>query len=159
PHPPGVPARPFVTRFDGATGVVLIRPDKSVAFDVAGSGPPALVRDFHAVGVVAVPPNRIQARLTASQVRLPAVLARILPPAQGRVASGTVNLTLNGLYTPQGDQPLRAFQSKALDVHGDVQVSDLSMDIPQVGVPLEHVNGTATFTTDTLFTDVSAQVA
>src|SRR5581483_7711698 len=110
-------------------------------------------------GVAAMPTNRVQARLTANRVRLPFLAARFLPPAQGRVASGAADLILNALYTPEGDSPFRPFQFQALDTHGSVQIADLAASLPQVGVPLERVNGTATFTTDSLLTDLSGQVA
>ncbi|HZT43405.1 MAG TPA: translocation/assembly module TamB domain-containing protein [Chthonomonadaceae bacterium] len=148
PHPAGVPARPLSTRIDRFSGVLLMRPDKSDAFDFAGVGQPGIVRDFHAAGVLNPKPFWVDVRLAANGASLPFGSRRFVSPALAQVQTGLANLDASFLYTPQPGTPIERIDLKALTGHGSLQVFDLSGISPQLEGPVEGVNGTVDFTTD-----------
>ena len=148
PHPVGVTPRPFITRLSGVSGVVLARPDKSVAFDVAGRPDAALLRDFHATGIAGLNPTRVDVRLIANRVSLPAFAERFVPPAQARLQSGVADIDVSAVYAPPADTPLAAVDLNAIDAHGTVQADNLNLTAPRLAEPLRNARARGTFTTD-----------
>lgn len=159
PHPPGVPFRPLRTRIDRLSGVVLLRPDKSAAFDIAGIGEPQIVRDFHAAGIVELKPMQFDLRLAANRVVLPFVGERLVAPTKARVGNGLADLDVSALYTPTLGNPPQKLDLNRLDVNGSVKVAGLSATSPQLDGPLDSVDGTATFTTDSVQADMTGRYA
>jgi AsmA family/TamB, inner membrane protein subunit of TAM complex len=159
PHPVGVPRRPFVTHLDQVSGVVLVRPDKSAAFDVAGRPDPALLQDFHATGIASLTPLHIDARLIAHRANLPVVAARLLPANRARVQSGKADVDVSALYSPPAGTPLAAIDLSALDLHGTVQADNLFVTAPQLEGPLENVRLNGTFTNDSFAGSAAARYA
>ncbi len=159
PHPAGVPERPLDTRLSGLRGIVLLRPDKSYAFDISGTAEPAYMRDFHFSGTMTPSPLRLQGRLAAARVALPAVADRLVPPQQLRLTAGLANIDAGFLYIPPVGTSPRNLDTKALIAHGTVQVFDAAATGSMIAAPLERLNGLATFTTDSIlggFTGVYA---
>jgi len=155
PRPNGVPARPLVTRADRVSGIVLIRPDKSAAFDVSGLGTPQTMRDFHAVGTADVDRFRFNAWLTAHSVSLPFAGERLLPPARGKISAGYADLDVTALYLPAPGASPRKLDMNAFDAHGSLQVSKLAANIPALNAPLRGTKAALRFTTDAVVGDVS----
>jgi hypothetical protein len=154
PHPSGVPARPLITRLDRAAGVVLIRPDKSAAFDVSAAGTPQTVRDLHAIGIADIARMQVDARLIARGVHLPFVGERLLPLSKGHLDAGYADLDVTALYAPPPGTSARSLDVSALDAHGGLQVFNLAAGLNQLGAPLTNVSGSATFTTDSVLANL-----
>jgi hypothetical protein len=154
PHPPKVPARPLRTHLDHLSGVVLIRPDKSTAFDVSGIATPDIVKEFHATGIFDPATLRSTVHLAAHDLSLPFVSQRFLPAGLGRITTGFANLDITALYTPVNLLPPNTLDPNALDAHGAVQFSDVTASVPQAGAPVEGVNGVVSLVGQSLLTDV-----
>jgi autotransporter translocation and assembly factor TamB len=159
PHPADVPGLPLYTRVDHLSGVVLIRPDKSVAFDVAGSGEPRILRDFHAIGILNPDPLRVQAQVAARGFSLPFAGRRFLSSGAARITSGSADLSVSGLYAPSSHVKWPLLDLSGLDAFGDVQVFRVDASSPILGAPISNVNGTATLTTDSVLGNVSGSYA
>ena len=159
PHPEGVAQTPFQTRLQGVAGVVQIRPDKSVAFDVQGSPDPRILRHFQAAGIASLKPLRIDARVIASRVNLPFFAGRFVPPAHGHVRSGIADVDISALYTPTPDTPLAAIDLNALDAHGTLKANNISLTGPQFEGPVDNANLEGVFTTDSFQGRASGQYA
>ncbi|MCW3095072.1 MAG: hypothetical protein JWL77_690, partial [Chthonomonadaceae bacterium] len=155
PHPPKVAARPLRTRFDHLSGIVMIRPDKSAAFDVAGLATPDIVKEFHAVGVFDPATLSSTVHIAASQLSLTFVSSRFLAANMGRITSGTANLDITALYTPVNATPPNTLDPNALDAHGAVQFTNVSASIPQLGAPLERLNGAVSLVGQSVLTDLT----
>lgn len=157
PHPPKVAARPLRTRLDHLSGIVMIRPDKSAAFDVAGSATPDIVREFHATGVFDPATLRSTIHLAAHQLNLPFLTQRFVAPGFGRLRSGAANLDITALYNPINTTPPNTLDLNALDAYGAVQFSNITADVPQAGAPIEGVNGVVSLAGQSLITDVNGR--
>jgi autotransporter translocation and assembly factor TamB len=157
PHPPKVASRPLRTRFDHLTGIVLIRPDKTAAFDVAGIATPDIVKEFHLTGVFDPATLRSTIHIAANQLSLPFVSARFLPPNVGRITSGAANLDLTALYTPVNATPPNTLDPNALDAHGSVTFSNVTAAIPQASAPLEGLTGAVSLVGQSALTDLSGR--
>src|SRR5579871_3675811 len=159
PHPAGVPARPLSTRIDRFSGALLMRPDKSDAFDFAGIGQPGIVRDFHVAGVLIPRPFSVDARLAANGASLPFGGRRFVSPALAQVRTGLANLDASFLYAPPSGTPIERIDLTALTGHGSLQVFGLSATSPQLDGPLDGVSGTVDFTTDSALLHVAGRYA
>jgi hypothetical protein len=159
PHPPRVPERPLDTRLSHLRGVVLIRPDKSMAFDVAGAAEPIYMRDFHASGSVVPSPLRVQGHVAATRVALPELASRLAPRDQLTVSAGHADLDAGILYVPPVGTPPRRLDTQALIAHGTLQLFDAAATGKMVYAPAEHVNGFGTFTTDSILGNISGTYA
>lgn len=159
PHPAAVPSRPFLTRLSNVSGLVLVRPDKSVAFDVTGRPDPALLRDFHITGIGGLNPARVNARLIASRVNLPAFAERLIPANRARLQSGEADIDVSALYAPPRDTPLGAIDVNALDAHGTLAADNVNLTAQQLQEPLHNANVRGTFTTDSFAGSLRAQYA
>src|SRR5579871_5286227 len=138
PAPSAKPPHRLATTISGLTGTALIRPDKTVAFDVAGVPEARFARDFHITGILQPIPFRASARLLAGQVNLPFFVAQFIPPTTARVASGTADLDISGLYAPPPDTPPNHLAWQALDAQGTVQLNNVTADGPQFGAPVQN---------------------
>ncbi len=159
PHPPAVPSRPFLTRLSHVSGVVLVRPDKSVAFDVTGRPDPALLRDFHITGIGGLNPVRVDARLIASRVNLPAFAERLVPANRARLQSGVADIDVSALYAPPADTPITAIDVNALDAHGTLLADNVNLTAQQLQEPLHSASVRGTFTTDSFAGSLRGQYA
>ena len=159
PHAIGVPARPFQTRLDGVAGVVQVRPDKSVAFDVQGNPDPLLLRHFQATGIAALNPLRIDARIVATQINMPAFAERFVPANQGRLRSGVMDVDLSAVYAPPPNTPLTSVDLNAIDAQGSLNARNISLTAPQLDAPLQNASVNGIFTTDSFQGSVSGQYA
>ena len=159
PHPEGVPLRPLDTRLTGLRGIVLVRQDKSLAFDVSGLAQAAYLRDFHVTGAVVPSPLRVQSRIVANQVSLSALADRLIPPSQLAVSQGRANVDIGILYTPPVGTSQQRLDTKALIGHGTLQLFDTSATGRMVYAPVQHLNGLATFTTDTILASLTGTYA
>ncbi len=159
PHPPKVPVRPLSTRLDHLSGIALIRPDKSVAFDVAGRATPDIVQEFHTTGIFDPATLRSTIHLAANRLNLPFISSRFLPAAIGRVSSGLANVDITALYSPVNNTPPNTLDPNALEGHGTVQFSGVNASVPQAAAPLEGLNGVASVVGNSVLTDVSGRFA
>lgn len=157
PHPPKVASRPLRTRFDHLSGIVLIRPDKSAAFDIAGMATPDIVKEFHVTGVFDPTTLRSTVHIAANQLNLTFVSSRFLAANMGRITSGTANLDVTALYTPLNTMPPNTLDPNALDAHGAVQFSNVSAAIPQLGAPLEGLSGAVSLVGESVLTDLTGR--
>ena len=157
PHPPKVQARPLRTRVDHLSGVVLIRPDKSAAFDIAGAATPDIVKEFHVVGVFDPTTLRSTVHIAANQFNLPFLSARFLAPDQGRIASGKANLDLTALYAPINTLPPNTLDLNALDAYGAVQFTNVTAGLPQIGAPLEGLAGVVSIVGQSALADIGGR--
>jgi hypothetical protein len=159
PRPAGVARQPLRTSIEGVDGVALIRPDKSVAFDVMGRGDPVLLRDFHVIGVTTPTPLRIDAQVNARDLALSGFARRLLPPATGRVEGGRADVDLSLLYTAPPNAPLSAFDLRSLDANGMVTLRAVTVSSPHLAAPLRDLTGTLTLTEDSALGNLSGQFA
>ena len=159
PHPAGVPERTLDTRLQRVRGIVLIRPEKSFAFDISAVAEPAYMRDFRATGTVVPSPLRVEARLLANQATLPAIVERLVPAEQLRLSGGHANLDIGVLYVPPVGTSPRRLDTSALIAHGTMQVFDASGRGKMVDAPVDHLNALATFTTDSVVGNLDANYA
>ncbi len=136
PAPHGVASRPFSTRMTAVNGIVNIRPDKSAAFEVTGNGVQETLKNFHLSGVYENKPTRITASLEAQGVQLTALGDRLIPPMEGRVVSGTANVSTTAFYAPKGANLLASFRPEALSLHSTVHLDRLSGTIRKVPEPI-----------------------
>lgn len=150
PHPSGVTAMPLNTYFSYLGGTVLIRPDKSAFFDVAGRGEAKLFQTLHATGIYSPSPLSIESRIVANGVNLPNFGRRFIPPGTARIGSGIANIDVAALYAPPVGTPLTKIDPAAIDAHGTVSAIRLALDTPTLGAPLTDVSGSATFTSDSV---------
>ncbi len=157
PHPPKVASQPLRTRLDHLSGIVMIRPDKSAAFDIAGIATPDLVKEFHVVGIFDPATLRSTVHIAANQLNLPMLSARFLPSALGRITSGFANLDLTALYTPVNAMPPNTLDPNALDAHGAVQFTNVSASIPQIAAPLQEVSGAVSLVGQSVLTDLTGR--
>lgn len=154
PHPPKVAAHSLRTRLDHLAGIVLIRPDKSAAFDVSGSATPDIVREFHAVGTFDPATLRSTVHLAAHDLNLPFLSQRFIAPGMGRIGAGSANLDITALYTPIHGTPPNTLDPNALDAFGAVQFRNVDLRVPQVDAPLQNVNGVLSLAGQSALTDV-----
>lgn len=157
PHPPAVPARPLATTLDHLNGVLLFRPDKSVAFDVAGTGSRAIVQQFKVTGVVQPTTQQIVARLNASQVYLPFVAARFVPSKQATLSTGQADLGANLFYAPRPNLPPNTLDPTAVSAQGTLHLAQVALRTPRLSLPVTSVNGDLTFTSDALTGTLAGQ--
>lgn len=150
PHPAETPARPLATRVDRLDGVVLMRPDKSIAFQVATAGPVGFMASVDAAGVVQPGRTSAAVSLTASGIRLPSLAGRALYPKLARLTSGTADLRANLVYTPPAGTIGWTADPAAVQATGSLHVADLTAVVGLFGVPIEHVNGDLTITPGTM---------
>ncbi|HLJ53645.1 MAG TPA: DUF748 domain-containing protein, partial [Chthonomonadaceae bacterium] len=150
PHPPGVAERPLDARISSVHGIVLIRPDKSAAFTISGVAPPAYLRDFTATGTFVPFPLHVQARVLASQVVLPEMARRLAPAAQLSVSRGAADLDVGLVYIPSPNTSPRVFDTRALTAHGTAKIYDASATGKFLYAAVDHLNGAAVFTNDSL---------
>ncbi len=150
PHPSGVKSLPLNTYLSHLGGTVLIRPDKSAFFDVSGSGEAKLFRTLHATGIFSPTPLSIESHIVVSGVDMPNFGRRFVPPDKARIGSGIADIDITALYAPPIGTPLTKIDAAAIDAHGTVNTVHLALDTPTLGAPLTDVNGTATFTSDSL---------
>lgn len=146
PHPEGVPVRPLALNLQHLAGVVLFRPDRSVAFQADGAVGPAVVRNFHALGVVEPAPGMLDIRLTASAVSLPFLGERLISPARGHVFTGKADLDV-GLVLPISARAAgsTAVSWQDMQLSGQLQVTGLSGSSPEIGEPVQEAHGRLRF--------------
>lgn len=157
PHPPKVAARPLRTRLDHLSGIVMIRPNKTAAFDIAGIATPDIVKEFHVTGVFDPVTLRSTVHAAASQLNLIFLSTRFLSPSMGRITSGSANLDITALYTPVNVTPANTLDPNALDAHGTVQFSGVTAAIPQASAPLEGLNGAVSVVGQSVLADVTGR--
>ncbi len=157
PHPPKVPARPLRTHLGHLSGIILIRPDKSVAFDVAGIATPDIVKEFHVVGIFDPATLRSTVHVAANDLSLPFFSGRFLPPTVGRTTSGFANLDLTALYSPVNTTPPNTLDPNALDVHGAVTFRNVTVSVPQATAPLEGMHGVVSLVGQSALTDITGR--
>ena len=159
PHPPKVAARPLRTRLDHLSGIVLIRPDKSAAFDIAGIATPDIVKEFHVTGILDPATLRSTVHIAANQLSLPFLSGRFLPSSVGSLTSGFANLDVTALYSPVNTTPPNTLDPNALDAHGAVQFTNVTVRVPQAAAPLEGLNGAVSLVGQSALADVTGRFA
>ena len=167
PHPVGVPRRPFYQRLKQVGGIVLFRPDKSVSFSVGGKSSAGLLQDFHAAGIAGLNPLQVDAQVTATQIDLPAAASRIIPRDRVDVKSGTANMDVSLLYTPNTNvsksKPVvidpNSFDFNAITAHGTLETKNLTLNSSQLDGPLQNVRLKGVFTTDSFSGSLRGQYA
>src|SRR5579871_6483766 len=157
PAPHGVAHRPFLTQVQNVAGQVDLHPDKSASFHVTGDTDPNIAHDFHATGILNVKPLNFSARVQMTALRLPFLAARFVDPSSARLTSGSVNLELTSHYATPEPSAKAAFSWQGLAASGSVQIQGATLVTPNLGAPLQNVNGTFTFTDSALVGGLQAQ--
>jgi hypothetical protein len=158
PRPAGTARLPLSLALRALNGVVLIRPDKSVAFDIAGNGDAQLLRDFHAIGVTMPDPLRFTARLIAHDLVVANIGRRLLQPATGRILGGHADVDFSLLYSPVNTTGAH-FALSSLDANGVVALNDVTISTPMLGAPLTNLTGTLTLAGDSALGDLTGGLA
>src|SRR5262249_14616627 len=72
---------------------------------------------------------------------------------QGRLLAGLADISAGAVYTPGGVWN-RKLDLNALSGQATIRLTDATVTSPRLSAPLTHLNGTTTFTTDSLLADL-----
>ncbi len=150
--------KPLVADVREIRGAAQIHPDKSVAFDFGGLTDAGVAHNLHIAGIVEPVSMDAAVRIQTIGLNLPSLFERFVPQHIARLATGSADVDVDAIYSPEKRSYPAAFDPNALSVSGSVKLTNLSGSTPYLAAPLRSIGGDLDITNTSCAANISGNL-